>query len=159
MKAIRNWMAVGLLCAAVAQSPFAGAPLKGIDVKLGKNPGGGLAAKTSDGMGPVDFGALDPGDYTVSFASKPGGPTKIHVIIHAGTQVITRDIDLADPVSARPIAVAAQETSATERKDAAKMSIKFSVEISEAAGGNPKTSPNAIPAAAKVKSHSNSTNN
>ena len=51
-----------------AQAVFAGAPLKGIDVKLGKNPGGGCAARTTDSGGKADFGVWPKGNYTLEFA-------------------------------------------------------------------------------------------
>ena len=46
---------------------FAGAPLKGIDVKLGKNPGGLAAARTTDESGQADFGVVPKGNYTLEF--------------------------------------------------------------------------------------------
>src|SRR3984885_2400390 len=52
----------------LAQFAFAGAPLKGIDVKLGKNPGGGCAARTTDTGGKADFGVWPKGNYTLEFA-------------------------------------------------------------------------------------------
>ncbi|MEI9970489.1 MAG: hypothetical protein WDM87_18445 [Terracidiphilus sp.] len=52
----------------LAQFAFAGAPLKGIDVKLGKNPGGGCAARTTDSGGKADFGVWPKGNYTLEFA-------------------------------------------------------------------------------------------
>lgn len=45
----------------------AGAPLKGVDVKLGKNPGGSPAARTTtDTKGKFNFGVVPAGSYTVT---------------------------------------------------------------------------------------------
>ncbi len=67
----RLWMTgtaclVGVLA---IQTAFAGAPLKGVDVKLGKNPGGGCANRTSDASGNVNFGVWPKGSYTVNLAA------------------------------------------------------------------------------------------
>lgn len=51
-----------------AQLALAGAPLKGIDVKLGKNPGGGCANRTTGADGKADFGVWPKGNYTLEFA-------------------------------------------------------------------------------------------
>jgi hypothetical protein len=101
-------------CIFLAQSAFAGAPLKGIDVKLGKNPGGGCAARTTDAGGKADFGVWPKGNYTLAFtpaapavastqaasrtqssAIKPATPAapKLHVVITgAATGKIERDV-------------------------------------------------------------------
>lgn len=50
------------------QWALAGSPLKGIDVKLGKNPGGGCAARTTDANGNADFGVWPRGEYTLDFS-------------------------------------------------------------------------------------------
>ena len=54
---------LAMLVSLVALSAWAGAPLKGVDVKLGKNPGGGAAARTTNAEGKVDFGVLPAGSY------------------------------------------------------------------------------------------------
>jgi hypothetical protein len=98
-----------------AQLAFAGAPLKGIDVKLGKNPGGGCAARTTDAGGKADFGVWPKGNYTLEFApvssspavmpaasrtlspgTKPGtqAALKLHVVITGATGgKLERDFD------------------------------------------------------------------
>jgi len=49
----------------VSAAAYAGAPLKGIDVKLGKNPGGSPAARTTNADGKIDLGILPAGSYFV----------------------------------------------------------------------------------------------
>lgn len=52
----------------------AGAPLKGVDVKLGKNPGGSPAARTTtDTKGKFNFGVVPAGSYILTL-DLPGEP-------------------------------------------------------------------------------------
>jgi len=61
-----------------------GAPLKGVDVKLGKNPGGSPAARTTDSKGKFDFGVMPAGSYYLVFdlpeaTMKEKGPSAVNV--------------------------------------------------------------------------------
>jgi hypothetical protein len=69
----RRWIGVVVLGLLSCQVALAGSPLKGVDVKLGKNPGGGCAARTTDGSGHANFGVWPKGEYTLelSAASAP----------------------------------------------------------------------------------------
>ena len=113
-----RFVAVAAACLFLAQTVFAGAPLKGIDVKLGKNPGGGCAARTTDAGGKADFGVWPKGSYTLEFApaasssaatpassreqspaAKPGTqpPLKLHVVITGATGgKLVRDLDAGE---------------------------------------------------------------
>ena len=103
---ITRTLVLGLaLCLIGAQVAVAGAPLKGIDVKLGKNPGGGLAARVTDASGQADFGVLPKGDYTLTL-SPPVGPSSLHVAVAGGRAgTIERDVSLAAADRAAPMAV------------------------------------------------------
>jgi len=95
-----------ITCLFYASNAHAGAPLKGIDVELGKTPGGGCAARTTDAGGKVDFGILPKGNYTLDFGpftaknipgqtgSRAASPEKLHVVI-SGTAVgrVERDVE------------------------------------------------------------------
>jgi hypothetical protein len=58
-----------VLLAAVAH---AGAPLKGVDVKLGKSPGGGASARTTNADGKLDLGILPAGSYYLIISAPKG---------------------------------------------------------------------------------------
>jgi hypothetical protein len=66
-KSFRFLVAVALL-ALSSHCAMAGAPLKGVDVKLGKNPGGGCAARTTDASGKANFGVWPKGNYTLTLS-------------------------------------------------------------------------------------------
>jgi hypothetical protein len=59
-----------------------GAPLKGVDVKLGRNPGGSAAARTgtTDEKGAVKFVGLPPGNYSLTLV----GPSNQQKVAIAG---------------------------------------------------------------------------
>ena len=69
-------LALGLFAAVTTAqkgpNSTAGAPLKGVDVKLGKNPGGSPAKRTTDADGKIDWGNLAAGSYSVEIVP----PTK-----------------------------------------------------------------------------------
>lgn len=82
----RNLAALGAAAAfaCTTMAAQAGAPLKGIDVKLGKNPGGGCAARSSSHCtgnhneivtgadGSANFGILPKGKYVVTVSQVQG---------------------------------------------------------------------------------------
>jgi hypothetical protein len=73
-------LAMLLLLAAViaaqkGTNSTAGAPLKGVDVKLGKNPGGSPARRTTDDNGTIDWGPQAAGTYYVEIVPPAKGPT------------------------------------------------------------------------------------
>ena len=64
-------VSVGALLLVVGAAS-AGAPLKGIDVKLGKNPGGMVAFRMTDSAGAFDFGVVAKGRYRLTFSFPKG---------------------------------------------------------------------------------------
>ncbi|MBV8547636.1 MAG: hypothetical protein JO093_13135 [Acidobacteria bacterium] len=72
---------LAMAVALVAVAAWAGAPLKGVDVKLGKNPGGKPAARTTNAEGKADFGVLPAGSYYVVIGgatSEPDAQIEVH---------------------------------------------------------------------------------
>jgi hypothetical protein len=76
---------LAMLVSLVAMSAWAGAPLKGVDVKLGKNPGGGAAARTTNAEGKIDFGVLPAGSYYVVIDGAKS-ETDARIEIHGGSE-------------------------------------------------------------------------
>jgi len=66
---------IAMICAAAPaqKSPsVTGAPLKGVDVKLGKNPGGQPAARaTTNANGEFTFGVVPEGKYDLTVSPPP----------------------------------------------------------------------------------------
>ena len=79
MHRCRSSIAIVVFALLSCQLAVAGSPLKGIDVKLGKNPGGGCAARTTDANGTVDFGITS---------------SRLHIVVLGlSSGPIERDID------------------------------------------------------------------
>ena len=141
----------------------AGAPLKGVDVKLGKNPGGSPAARTTtDGRGKFNLGIVPAGSYilTLDFPEQPNTTAGSSVANENASAVNVKlaliKIDGAvggqinrgwDPKSKKPFELAAQSTAKTTDRDNI---------ILESDGKTPVTG---IVETAIVKSKSNITNN
>ena len=78
MNYLRSLVFVAVAGAALSMgvvATLAGVPLKGVDVKLGKNPGGGAAARTTDQFGGFNFGVLPKGSYKITLVF-PAGASK-----------------------------------------------------------------------------------
>ena len=62
-----------LIAGAFAGDALAGAPLKGVDVKLGRPPGGTpVASRVTDKSGKFDFGVLAKGNYQLTIGLPDG---------------------------------------------------------------------------------------
>ena len=83
----RTTLAMVLVLSVMSSAALAGAPLKGVDVKLGKNPGGGVASRTTDGMGRFNFGVLPRGSYRITLslpeAPEAARPKAIEIIVYS----------------------------------------------------------------------------
>jgi hypothetical protein len=101
----RNQCRTQLLMATIAllgaQIAFAGSPLKGVDVKLGKNPGGGCAARTTDATGNADFGVWPKGSYTITITHPPVGPKETSSGMASGRRMASPAANSAVPTASK----------------------------------------------------------
>ncbi len=113
-RALAVWVLAAPLCIAPA---WAGVPLRGIGVSLGKVPGGGVATRTTDEHGQAHFGTLPvlprgvvyeitvgavPGKARVEVSGAAGGPRQKNlehaVAGRAGAGAIRLDSDGKTPL-------------------------------------------------------------
>lgn len=106
----KAWILAAVAALNLATAALAGAPLKGVDVKLGKNPGGTAAERTTDAAGHADFGAWPKGAYTIALGTVPAA-TPVHVTIRGGVGgVQERDIAANDTARSAPMALSVDGT-------------------------------------------------
>lgn len=97
MSVHRSSLVAGLLAVLLASAALAGAPLKGVDVKLGKNPGGFASARVSEG-GAFSFAVLPAGTYQLELVLMPGadlaGVQKADLMVKGAGAPLHQAIDL-----------------------------------------------------------------
>ena len=93
----------GLALAISATAAMAGEPIPGVDIYLGKNPGGNpVAVASSDAAGRFTARVAAPGRYTVSFSCKNGPCRPFTVQVSASGKPLkagpdmTYDLSVAD---------------------------------------------------------------
>lgn len=69
---MRKALSISVFAVLLAVAAHAGAPLKGVDVKLGKEPGGGASARTTNAGGKIDLGVLPAGSYYLIVSAPKG---------------------------------------------------------------------------------------
>jgi Carboxypeptidase regulatory-like domain len=92
-------LAVVLLFSTMA---FAGAPLKGVDVKLGSNPGGTAAQLKTNEQGDFSFGVVAKGNYSVIIKFIVLKPKSLRMAPHAAEVVLRGVVGGEQKVSVPP---------------------------------------------------------
>jgi len=77
----------GVITAQKGPNTTTGAPLKGVDVKLGRNPGGGAQARTTGENGQINLSDLAPGSYWLQVV----GPSKQQKAANGGAVIDDTD--------------------------------------------------------------------
>ena len=142
-----------------------GAPLKGVDVKLGRNPGGSPQSRTTDENGKIDLSDLAPGSYWMEIAplsnaqkaANAGGEDYSYLVVTiTGTRLVggekARSLDIKKWQFVDPRKNTMARTT-TPPADTYSKRIEF--EIGPATGGHPPV-PVGI---AIIRAKSNITNN
>jgi hypothetical protein len=123
----------GVITAQKVPNSTAGAPLKGVDVKLGKNPGGSPAKRTTDGDGKIDWGNLSPGNYSVEIVppaksqTATNGDDAFFVVEISGPGVVGGTKRMAWEVAKKQFVTPIDETARTTTAPAYSPQFKFDV--------------------------------
>jgi hypothetical protein len=93
---------VAALSIGIAVDALAGAPLKGVDVKLGKAPGGSPAARTTtDANGAFSIPNLPAGSYTLTFEQATAAASPATARVASSAPAAQAKIDLV--VDGKPV--------------------------------------------------------